>query len=148
MQYVTIWDFILFPVYFLIFYAIGNSIKGRNIEENKAYEYYVKGLLVKILGGFIFCCIYCFYYNGGDTNAYWESAGILNKMMSKNFSVYLDIMSGNLTKVNYYNFDKTTSYPDYWRDPQSFSTVRFTSPFYLLSIKSYFTCTLLVSALT
>ena len=148
MKYVTVWDFILFPIYFLIIYTIGNAVKSRNIEENKAYEYYTKGLLVKILGGFIFCCIYCFYYDGGDTNAYWEGAGILNKLISKNFSVYLDIMAGNLTKTNLYNFDSTTGFPDYWRDPQSFSTIRFTSPLYLLTVKSYFACTLLVSSLT
>lgn len=148
MKYVTVWDFILFPIYFFLIYAIGNAIKNRNIEGNKVYEYYLKGLFVKIAGGFIFCCIYCFYYNGGDTNAYWESAGILNKMMSKHFNVYLDILSGNLSKVNLYYFDSTTGYPDYWKDPQSFSTVRFTSPLYLFTVKSYFTCTLLLSALT
>lgn len=147
MKYVTIWDFILYPIYFIIIYAIANAIKNKNITENVAYEYYVKGLLVKVFGGFIFCCIYCFYYDGGDTNAYWESAGILNKMMGKYFDVYLDIMAGNLTKTNLYCFDKTIGYPDYWKDPQSFSTVRFTSPLYLLTVQSYFTCTLLLSAL-
>lgn len=148
MKYVTVWDFILYPLYFILIYVIANAIKNNNIEKNQAYEYYLKGLLVKIFGGFIFCCIYCFYYDGGDTNAYWESAGILNKMMSKYFDVYLDIMAGNLTKANLYCFDSTMGFPDYWRDPQSFSTVRFTSPLYFLTIKSFFTCTLLLSALT
>lgn len=147
MKYVTIWDFILYPVYFILIYAIASAIKNKNIGENKAYDYYLRGLLVKVFGGFVFCCIYCFYYDGGDTNAYWNSAGILNKMISKNFSVYLDILAGNLTKTNLYYFDKTMGYPDYWKDPQSFSTVRFTSPLYLLTIESYFTCTLLLSAL-
>jgi len=148
MKYVTVWDFILYPIYLLFIYAIANLIVNRNIEKTPAYKYYLKGLFVKIGGGFIFCCIYCFYYDGGDTNAYWQSAGILNKMMSKYFSVYLDIMAGNLTKTNLYCFDYTTGFPDYWKDPQSFSTVRFTSPLYLLTVQSYFTCTLLVSALT
>lgn len=147
MKYVTIWDFILYPVYFILIYAIASAIKNKNIGENKAYDYYLKGLLVKLVGGFIFCCIYCFYYDGGDTNAYWVSTGILNKMMSKNLSVYFDILSGDLSKSNLYNFDKSTGYPDYWKDPQSFSTIRFTSPIYLLTIESYFTCTLLLSAL-
>ena len=147
MKYVTIWDFLLYPVYFILIYAIASAIKNKYVKENIVYEYYLKGLLVKILGGFIFCCIYCFYYDGGDTNAYWESAGILNKMMSKYFDVYLDIMAGNLTKTNLYCFDSTMGFPDYWKDPQSFSTVRFTSPLYLLSIQSYFTCTLLLSTL-
>jgi len=69
-------------------------------------------------------------------------------MIGKNFSVYLDIMAGNLTQTNLYTFDNSTGYLEYWRDPQSFSTIRFTSPLYLLTVKSYFTCTLLVSALT
>lgn len=148
MRYVTVWDFLLYPIYLLIIYAIANLIVNSNVDKNPVYKYYLKGLLVKIGGGFIFCCIYCFYYDGGDTTGYWESAGILNNMISKNFPVYLDIMAGNLTNVNLYYFDSTTGFPDYWRDDQSFSTVRFTSILYLLTIKSYFTCTLLVSALT
>ena len=57
-------------------------------------------------------------------------------------------MSGNLTKSNLWTFDSSTGYPEYWKDPQSFSTIRFTSPFYLLTINSYYTCTLLVSTFT
>lgn len=148
MQFITIWDFILFPVYFVVIYIAGNIIKNRNIEKNKAYEYYLKGLLVKISGGFIFACIYCFYYGGGDTTAYWQQTGILNNMMSKDFSVYIDIIFNNLTDKNYFRFDNTTGFPEYWRDPQSYSTMRFTSIFYLITVKSYYTCTLLVSAIT
>ncbi len=148
MEVITVWDFILFPVYFILIYAIASVVKNTNIGSNKTYEYYIKGLLAKIGGGFIFCLIYTFYYNGGDTTGYWASAGILNNMMSKNFSVYLDIMAGNLTKTNLYYFDSNTGYPDYWRDAQSFSTIRFISLLHFVTINSYFTCTLLVSALT
>ncbi len=147
-NFITVWDFVLFPIYFLIVYAFANAIKNSNIETNKAYEYYVKGILAKILGGFIFCCIYIFYYKGGDSIAYWKFSGCLVKLMSKNFSIYLDILSGNLTMSNYYYFDSTTGFPEYWKDAQSFSTIRFISPLYLLSIQSYFTCTLLLSALS
>lgn len=148
MEYITFWDFVLFPIYFLIVYAIGNSIQNRNIGENKVYGYYLKGLLVKIGGGFVFCLIYIFYYKGGgDTTAYWHFAGILNNMISKNFSVYLDILGGDLSMQNYYHFDSSTGFPEYWKDAQSFSIIRFTSPLYLITIESYFTCTLLLSAL-
>ncbi len=147
-NFITVWDFILFPIYFLIVYAFATVIKNRNIATNIAYEYYVKGLLAKILGGFVFCCIYIFYYKGGDSTAYWKFSGFLVNMMSKNFSVYLDIMAGNLTMQNYYYFDSTTGFPEYWKDAQSFSTIRFTSPLYLLTIQSYFACTLLLSTLS
>ncbi len=148
MDIITGWDFILFPIYFLIVYAIGSAIKNRNVGENKVYKYYLKGLIVKIGGGFIFCCIYIFYYKGGDTLAYWKFSGILNNMLSKNFSVYLDILGGDLSMQNYYHFDSSTGFPEYWKDAQSFATIRFTSPLYFLTVKSYFACTLLLSALS
>ena len=148
MEWLTIWDLILYLPYLAVIYLIASSIQNSNISENPVYAYYKKGMMVKIAGGFIFCCIYCFYYGGGDSIAYWFSCKPLNNMMARNFSVYLDIMAGNLSKSNYWMFDGSTGYPEYWKDALSFSTVRFTSIFYLLTVKSYFTCTLLVSALT
>ena len=69
MEWVTIWDIVLFLPYLLLIYIFANIIEKRNIVENPAYAYYKKGLLVKIAGGFIFCTIYCFYYGGGDSIA-------------------------------------------------------------------------------
>ena len=148
MELVTIWDLILYLPYLLIVYYIANYIQNKNISKDSVYSYYKRGMMVKISGGFTFCSIYCFYYGGGDSIAYWFSCNPLNNLMFKYFDVYLDIMAGNLTKSNYWMFDSSTGYPEYWKDALSFSTIRFTSPLYLLTVKSYFTCTLLVSVLS
>lgn len=148
MQYVTIWDFLLYPPYFFLIYYIARRVQNRNINENPVYEYYVKGMLASIFGGFMFCSIYCFYYGGGDTVAYWFNAGILNRLATVNFDAYLDILKGNLTMSNYYHLNSKTGYLEYYRDAKSFSAIRFTSIPYFLTVESYFTCTLLISALT
>ena len=54
--------------------------KSLNPEYGK---YYSKGLLLKMIGAFIFCCIYKFYYKGGDTINYFQGAFAMKNIFIK-----------------------------------------------------------------
>ena len=70
-------DFILMPIYLLVFFFIAQNIQRKNIASNPLYKYYVRGLFAKFAGGFIACMIYLFYYGGGDTIGYFVSGKLV-----------------------------------------------------------------------
>ena len=150
MDYVGPWDFILVPIYTILAYFIAGRIQQKRIDENPVYKYYTRGLMAKIFGGLALASIYVFYYQGGDTLNYWKDAGTLRNLMFKDFFCYVDILFGDTSFVNFFCFDNDTGSPMsiFLRDPRSYAVTRFTSIPHLLSIDSFFGCTILVSILS
>lgn len=149
MQFLNVFDIILPPLYLMIILIIASIIKNKKIKKYPEYKYFIPGLMVKVIGGIFVVFVYCFYYVGGDTIAYFESTVALNNMLlMKSPATYLSILAGNSSWENISVFDSSTGWPMYWRDPQSFSVVRFTSLLTLISFKSFLTTTILVATLT
>lgn len=146
---IGIWDFILAPFVFFLIYIYSSRAIRTKAEELPYYEFYLKGLWIRLGSCVFFCLIYVYYYGSGDTINYWGSGCILNKMITKDLGVYFDIMMGDLKWANYATFDITTGHPEYMlRDKQAFAVVRYVSPFCLITIHSYVACTLLVAFVT
>ena len=95
------------------------------------------------------CLLYIFYYGGGDTIGYFQSAETLSEMLFKDQDAYFSILSGNLSTKNLYRFtDFGMDFPHYFKDPQSFTVVRITSPLLFLSGFSFFATTLIFAWLS
>jgi len=149
MKYVGIWDFILVPFFLFLVHYFAKRIPRNYVDTNPAYKYYRTGFLAKIYGGLIFALIYAFYYNGGDTTAYWIDAGRLASLITTEPKCYLEILFGNTSLHNFYCFDLRTNSPlHYLRDQQAYSVTRFASIFHFLSVDSFFGCTILVAWLS
>lgn len=147
MRFFSILDLLIVPFWLIVIFAIGYFYKIRK-SVYPEYDFFMPGLLAKIIGAIVFVLIYTLYYNGGDTTAYFESSSCLVRMFFKKPDVFFSIISNNLSPENYFSFDSETGWPGYWRDPQSFAVVRFTAPFALLGFHSFFATTLIVSVLT
>ncbi len=147
-NYIDIWDFILLPFYLVIIYFIARFIKDKNIREHPEYKYYITGLFASIFGSIFFCLIYNYYYQGGDTIGYYISAKALNNLMHKDFGTFFSILTGHLTPENYSSFDSSTGYPWYYRDAQSFTTVRFASVFLIFGLKKFLLTSVIVASVT
>jgi hypothetical protein len=148
MRYLQIWDFILGPVYIFIIYAIAKRRAGRKMENEPYYEYFARGILFKMLGGVFFCLIYTVYYNGGDTTAYFESSVNITKLFFRNTGAFWQIIFGGDPIEMFQYFDNYTGYPGYWRDPQSWQVVRWTSLLTFFGFRCYMLTTILLSAAT
>lgn len=149
MYELTIWDFVLLPIYLLLVLLIANNVVKKNIDKNPLYKYYKKGLFAKIGGGLVLCLVYTLYYpEGGDSTGYFTSAVAVSNVLSKSFSAFASIVSGNLTYENWSFFDNYTGYPWYWKDPQSFTVVRLIAPLTFLGFKKYLLTTVFVSWIT
>lgn len=145
---ISLLDFILLPFYWGILYIFARVTVNRNIAARPEYRYYIWGLNLKFIGGIALCLVYTLYYQGGDTTAYFESSVSLHKLMWRYPDVWWKIMTGELKWEYYTYFDSKTGYPQYYRDPQSFSVVRYTNLLHLISMKRYIITTLLLSYIT
>ena len=90
-EIVTNIDYILTPIYFVIFISIALIIKNNN-QKNEDYKYLVRGVIFKLIGVFCFCCIYIFYYAGGDTISYFQGSKVIVNLLlnfEKGIAVFL-----------------------------------------------------------
>jgi len=146
MEYLGIWDFIMVPLFLVLAHYFSSRTSSKMIGENPEYKYYRKGLLFKIYAGLAFGLVYAFYYGGGDTMIYWMDAKILNSMVLTEPLCYLKILFGDTRPMWFYCFDLTEYVPHhYLRDQQAYTVSRLSAPFALLSIDSFFGCTILVA---
>jgi hypothetical protein len=148
MQYFSFWDIIIVPLYVFISWYFSKRIADKKIELNAGYQYFHVGLLYKVGGAIALCLIYIFYYGGGDTTGYYNSAVALNNLLFEDPGTYLSIMSNNLTPENYSAFNETTGWPGYYRDASSFTVPRFTSVIMLFTAGSFLQVSVLTAIIT
>lgn len=139
-------DFVTLPFFVALIFFYARRVQSQYQDENPLYRYFTRGLITKVLAGFLVCLIYIFYYGGGDTIGYFESSRLMTRMLFINPEVYFSVLGGNLSIDNlnvYYTSDLCC--PDYYKDPQSFAVVRFVSPLVLISGFNYFAATALMA---
>ena len=144
-EYLKIYDIVLVPFYIILFYIIATIIQKRNIEDKPYYRYFRLGLIVKLFAGLLFCGIYLFYYQGGDTLAYFSGTKVMSNLMIKDISSFISIIFNNRTIENYLSFDNNTGFPPYYGNNSAFSIIRFSMPFYFLGFGSYLGTTLVLN---
>lgn len=148
MEYFSFWDIFLVPLYVALAWYFARRIGQKKLAENPWYKYYHWGLLYKIGGALALCFIYIFYYGGGDTIGYYNSAVALNNLLYEDPGAYFSILANNLTPENYSAFNETTGWPWYYRDANSFTVPRFTSVLLIFTTGSFLQVSILTAIVT
>ena len=149
-QTLTLWDWLITPLYILIILVIASNIQKGKIKNNPIYKYYVWGLFAKIVGAISLCLIYVYYYKGGgDTIGYHEDAQIFINLFFDSPSNFFNTLL-NLTPKDqqYYYFNSNTGFPGYWPDPPALNTVRFITPIEMFGLRSYLASSVLMAVLS
>jgi len=141
----TIFDFLLIPIYLLVIYYYASRIQYKNIKDKPLYKWYTKGLMVKVSGAVAVCLIYQLYYAGGDTVNYYETSKAIANLLYKDSYMFWDVITGNNSSENYSYFDSTTGYPVYWRDDKTVYAACLFVPLYFLSFQSFVIMAILLS---
>lgn len=112
--------------------------KQRSLTEPD-YKYFFIGVLAKILGASAFCAVYTYYYKGGDTIAYYESARAYVNLLFEDPTSFWTAYTHGAVEENMYLFKSTTGYP--WgymfMDPKTNLLIRVITPFVLLGMNGY-----------
>ncbi|MBT8195985.1 MAG: hypothetical protein HKO56_01405 [Bacteroidia bacterium] len=145
MKYISLVDLTLGPIilFFIIMFSI--LIRNRRIGENPEYKYYLIGLSLKLFGGISLVLVYSFYYDGGDTHAYFNDGVCYSKLMFSNIISYMDVMINGINWRSLFLFDDQTGIPTYYRDSQTYNVVRITNLIVTLSFRSFVVTTLIIS---
>lgn len=133
----TVFDFLLVPIYFLLIYIVAGYVQSRNIQKNKLYKWYRKGLFVKVIGALAVCLVYQLYYPGGDTVNYYITSKSISNLIFKDPIVFFDVVFGDASKENHMFFDESTGFPIYWADKAALFVSRLFVPLQFLSFQSF-----------
>lgn len=146
LQSITIYDYLLTPIYFAIIFLIAKRYTKRidTISKKNLYN----GLFFKISGGLGVCLIYRYYYGWGDTLDYYYGAVDLAKQLIDKPIFFFNILLGNTKHEDYFLFSKVHDWWHIWRDPNSYSVVRFTSILAFLGFNFYLPMTMLLSSIS
>jgi len=113
MQYITITDFILLPIYLFIVFIFAAYFRNKYYPKSHPLRrFFMTAFTLKIFGAILLGVIYQFYYKGGDTLNYWRQTEIINSSMSDSFWTWLRLVTGRaeIYDVDVYNY--TTQF--YW----------------------------------
>jgi hypothetical protein len=147
--YITIelWEFLLLCFYLPFIYFISWRYKEKMMRISPDYKWYLTGLWIKIFAAVAFCCIYIFYYPGGDTTSYYENGLALTNLFWKNPADFFAVLFGEATPEKMSLFDGTTGYPlpYMYYDLRAMFVIRIITPFIILGSKSFLIASVLFS---
>lgn len=146
----SIFDLLLTPIYLFVIWLIAFYIKQKKIHDHPEYKYFISGLFVKIAGAFALGFVYFFYYGGGDTVNYFESARAYVNLAFYNKEHFFEGWLSNPKTINTIGyFNDETTYPIYFhKDHHSFFVVRLLIPIVFFAGKSYFCSSALTAVVT
>jgi len=107
MQYITITDFILLPIYLFIVFVFAAHFRNKYYpKDHPLRRYFMPAFSFKIIGAILLGIIYQYYYKGGDSLNYWRQTEIINSSMSDSFWTWLKLVTGSaeIYDVDVYNY--------------------------------------------
>ena len=141
-------DFLLAPIYLIIFSFIATRFKNKNLKAGPYYKYYLQGLWAKMLGGLAVCLIYAYYYKGGDTlNYLTEARTYVNVFLEGDYNMLWELINFKTYPISYSNYQQYSNCQMVFRDEAFYEhfTSILTAPLCLIGFKSYFTTTLILA---
>lgn len=146
-RFIHPFEWVMLGIYCIIIFAITFGIQVFRIQKNPVYRYYAWGVFMKVMSSVVFCLIYIYYYNGGDTVSYYETSRAVVNLALKDIGSCFDVVSSSPSLSGYMTFDRETGYP--WPymyfDSQSFFMAKTFAPLLLLSGKSYLVGSVMLS---
>lgn len=146
----SIFDFLLPPLYAALILFIAYYIKRKYIIKHDEFRYFIPGLIVKMIGAIALGLVYFFYYGGGDTVNYYETAASYVNLAPLKFDRFIEGWFGNPSRINVESlFNESTGYPIYFhKDQHSFFVVRLLIPIVAVSFNSYFASAIVTATIT
>lgn len=124
-QYITITDFLLLPVYLFVVFVFAAYFKNKHYPKGHPLRpYFMPAFTLKIIGAILLGVIYQFYYKGGDTLNYWHQTEVINSSFDESFGAWFRMVTAtaDIYDVDVYKY--TTQL--YWYGPRT--------PEYLISM--------------
>ena len=146
-QYLSFIDIFAAILWLVILSVVVNN-QASKITNLEIKPYYVRNFYIKVLYGISFTVIYLTIMGGGDTQAYWDGAVVLNKLFFKSPSLYIDAITSSPSNENrLIHFSIETGFPPSWiyREEQGWFATKIASLVSLVSFRSFFATVIIFS---
>lgn len=138
----------------LLFWAILLWLLGRTIKSKFSHlslnRFFYAGWGFRIFFALVFALIYLYVLGGGDINAYWDAATVLNKLFINDPMGYVQEMwSTDRTLGVTHHFTSATGFPPgwIWRELEAWNASKILSVFSILTFNSFWATTVLIASL-
>lgn len=125
-----------------------NIYARKKKEENPIYNYFMLGLLAKIVGGLGLAFVYTIYYPGGDTTEYFRNVIAVQRLAIIDFDSFWHVMTEPPTNSHLYYFNNETGYAVYSRDPKAWAVVKLAFFIVAASLQSFLVTTVLCATIS
>lgn len=148
MQYLTIWDLVLTPIYLLVLSYIARRYRDKKYPPgNPLRKYYLPGLYVKFGGAIFIALIYQYYYHGGDTFNFYYHSQIINSSLKDSFTSWANLLL-NRSPDSHPKIYKYTSEMFWYSDHSSYMVASIGAVLGLLNGTTYLPIALLFAFLS
>lgn len=137
MQYLTLWDFLLTPVFLLLFTAVAKRIREKRYPVGHPLRtYYMPGLYVKFFGAVFIALVYQYYYGGGDTFNFFQHTQVINSSLQRSFGTWVKLVTRQPVEGNPELYDYAMQM-NWYDDPASYSVAAIGAVFGVLCGTNY-----------
>jgi hypothetical protein len=140
-------DTLLAPFYLILVLFFAYKYKAKHQHEHPAYKYFIPGLLAKIAGAIGLGLVYYFYYGGGDTVNYFNTASAFVDVFFRSKSDFAHIYFGTPYFSELYIAKGEYEFIYWVNDPYAFFVAKCFFPIVLIGAKSYMASAILVASL-
>lgn len=142
---IEIWELLLLPIYLMVPAAIIFAYPT-GVDR----KWFALGMASKIAGALAFAFIYIFYYNGGDTISYYQTALPFLNLILTDPALGIPLLFKPYSLENYTYFTYETGVPlaYIYMEANTFMVSKLIIPFLMVSFKSYLLSTILVASVS
>lgn len=131
----------------IVFFFVNRTLKKYPLNGGILMSWGAWGF--KVTFAVVFSIVYLYFLGGGDINAYWDSASVLTSLFNYDPISYLqELWETNREMGISYHFNYETQYPPgwIWREKEAWNAAKIISVFSLITFKSFWATTLLISS--
>lgn len=138
-QTIDYWEYLMALVFVAVMYVYFARRKSLIKDPGPEYRFYMPALLAKLVSSFIFTLFYFYYYEGGDSPAYFYSGLAMRNLALENPMEYLRQLFGDnsLQAWNSYNLTTAKPFLFMFADDRTFAVIRFVSVVAFFTFRSY-----------
>ncbi len=150
LTFFTIIDIAVLLIWLVLILGFGLYKVSKNSGKDY-YKDYLKHLFYKIGFAIVFSLYYIFYVKGGDSIAFWDMAGCMNKLFTKSPDLFLNNLYYDYNAPEFINsYDVSTGLPPRWimTEKESFFVGKIVSLFSIITANSYLTISVIFATIT
>ncbi|MFN8253136.1 MAG: hypothetical protein U0V75_14805 [Ferruginibacter sp.] len=109
MQIITIYDFLLLPVYLFIFYLLIKK-RAAALETDELKKIFYTAFFLRMLGSVAYSMLVQYYYGYGDSFTYYKGSSFINEQLLKNLDNIKYLFTSSAEFQQWFNTEEGDMY--------------------------------------